>query len=375
MLSLKKIYSELLLNKTHHKNIIRDPNFELSNVDDGMTNRLERSESKHLSRIIKAYNKAKYTQSQMSPVYQVSNEWLPIYNQYFHEVMEALENEDALKLNAIYNNFMRDDCSIGLHGLSFSMKQDFFSGKISRRNKKKFLKDVIHRMQLWMHYHGKQYTLTDLESPLIGNPYGITVDNHFIRTGSFYNHHYAQQIKRLLVRKSSTRKTVLEIGAGYGAMAYYLCRDIQNLSYVAVDLPENMALTAYYLMEAFPDKKIYIHGEQDLKPETIEAYDIVIMSNIDLENLPSSFFDVVFNSYSLAEMSKETIDFYIQHIDRMCIRYFLHINHNKSSHVVADDFGINEKTFSLLYKAPALWNYGRNIHMDEYEYLYKKITT
>ena len=83
---------------------------------------------------------------------------------------------------------------------------------------------------------------------------------------------------------------------------------------------------------------------------------------------------MVFNSYSLAEMSKETIDLYIQQIMRICKDYILHVNHNKKSKVNADNFGINEKYFSLFYKSPALWNYGRNIKMDEFEYLYKKIT-
>ncbi|NLX26364.1 MAG: putative sugar O-methyltransferase [Lentisphaerae bacterium] len=375
MPSLKKTCSQLLHDKIYYKNILHDPNFDLSKVDQGMADRFESRGADHLPRIITAYNNAKEKQAGMSSAYQVGNEWLPIFNKYLYEVAEVLKQADQQKLADIYNNFMRDDCSIGLHGLSFSMKRDFFSGKISKYNKRKFMCDIIHRMQMWKQIYGTKIALEELESPNLGNPYGIVLDGLFIRTGSFYNHHYSQHIGRLLRRNSTARKTVLEIGAGYGGMAYYLCRDVDNLTYVALDLPENMALTAYYLMTAFPDKKVFLHGEQEIDESTLKKFDIVLISNTDIEKLPSNFFNVTFNSYSLAEMSQETINLYIQQIMRVCNQYFLHVNHNKNSETIADHFGIDESRFNLLYQTPALWNFGRNIHMDEYEYLYQKIPT
>ena len=72
-------------------------------------------------------------------------------------------------------------------------------------------------------------------------------------------------------------------------------------------------------------------------------------------------------------MSKETINHYITNINRLCKNYFLHVNHNKNANVVADNFGVDINIFTLVYKTQALWNYGRNINMDEIEYLYKKL--
>ena len=74
----------------------------------------------------------------------------------------------------------------------------------------------------------------------------------------------------------------MEIGAGYDTMAYYLCRDKDDLSYVSIDLPENMALTAYYLIRSFPDKK-YIFMSQ-ISGNIIEN-DIFMLSNTDIERL------------------------------------------------------------------------------------------
>jgi hypothetical protein len=72
-------------------------------------------------------------------------------------------------------------------------------------------------------------------------------------------------------------------------------------------------------------------------------------------------------------MSQETIKTYINEFTRISKGYFLHVNHNKVSEIIADNFGVDLNQFDLLYKIPALWNAGRNLYMDEYEYLYKKI--
>ena len=374
MKSLLNLLVQLYYDKIYHNEVINDPNYIYSKVDEGMKTRLKESDSVEIiERITRSYNKAKVEQNEMSSVYQVNNEWIPIYDKYLKEIIEALHNNEFTKVKSMFDNFMRDDCSVGLHGLSFTMKKDFFSGEIKNFHKRQFLRDFLHRKNLWHLYNGNDCTLSELYSPLIGNPYGLTIDKQFIRAGSFYSHHYARQISRILQRKDSKRKTVLEIGAGYGAMAYYLCRDKDDLSYVSIDLPENMALTAYYLIRSFPDKKIYIHGESEISGNIIEENDIFILSNTDIERLPDTFFDLVFNSYSLAEMSKETINHYITNINRLCKNYFLHVNHNKNANVVADNFGVDINIFTLVYKTQALWNYGRNINMDEFEYLYKKL--
>lgn len=375
MPSLKKHVDLLVKNKLYYWEIINDPAFDLKKVDEGTEDRMVLQGKEHLPRIIESYNKAKTLQADMPEAYQVGNEWLPIFEKYLSPVMQALKVQDLDRLEHIYSNFMRDDCSIGLHGLSLSMKKDFFSGNIKKYNKKKYLIDIIHRMHLWNKYYAGKYSFTDLVTPNIGNPYGITLDGQFLRTGCFYNHYYSNRIVQLLRSTGNCRKVVWELGAGYGGMAYYLCREKPNLTYIALDLPENTALTAYYLMTSFPNKKILLHGEDEITQKTIQQYDIILLPNCDLEKLPTESCDVIFNSYSLAEMSQKTIQLYIDHIMRCCRGYFIHINHNKNAKVVADDFGMDEAKFNLLYKIPALWNYGRNIHMDEYEYLYQKIDT
>jgi putative sugar O-methyltransferase len=318
-----------------------------------------------------AYRKAKTTQLSAGNAYQVSNEWLPIYDELLREVVEILRSGNRHKLRVIYRNFMRDRCSTGLHGLPLDMHKEYFDSKITRRNQKRFLIDAYHRYALWKSLLGNTHSIRDLIAPCIGNPYGSYFDGIFIRAGADYLHYYATAIARLIRRND--HRTVVELGGGYGGMAYYLCRDNQKMTYIDFDLPENVALASYYLLCAFPEKRTLLYGEAKLTPSAIAAYDIIVMPGFEIAKVQDRSVDMIFNSYSLAEMSQATILAYIEEFTRIARGYFLHVNHNKRSEVVADDFGIDPAQFNLLYKVPALWNAGRDAAMDEYEYLYKRI--
>lgn len=321
-----------------------------------------------LSRIINAYNLAIDKQKESKSVYKVSNEWLPIYEKSMGKVMNLLKNKELDGLQKTYDNFWRNDCSSGLLGLSFDMEEDYFGSKISNKNKKIFLNDTFYRYYLWKDLMGYKYKIEDLTAPLVGNPYGIDIDGVFLKSGFDYLHYYATTINRLL--KRNNKSTVIELGGGYGGMAYYLNRDNTNLTYIDVDLPENLALASYYLMKCFPEKKIVLYGESQINQETIDNNDIIMLPSFAIEEIPDKSADLFFNSYSLAEMGIETIDNYLKQMDRVTKKYFYHVNHTKNCAVGADNFPVSEDKFLLLSRNLALWNAGRNPNMDEFEYLY-----
>ncbi len=350
-------------------------NYNLSLVEKGFSDRKEvmRNDSDILNRICVAYNKAIDVQRQTSPVYRPSNEWLPIYERPLKEVIGALTSYDVGKLRNIYGNFWRDPCSTGLVGLPLDMKKYYFGRRIGRLPKMLFLNDMLYRYRLWRSLVGSTHTIKDLDSPCIGNPYGCYIDNAFVKGGSDYQHYYATLIGRLL--KGVSSKCVVELGAGFGGMAYYLLRDQKKVSYIDFDLPENAALTAYYLLKAFPERVIKLFGEVDSLQNSIHNNEILIMPSFEIEQLSAGCAGLVFNSYSLAEMSRDAITRYIAEFARIVCGngHFLHVNHGRDSLVVADNFGVDSDQFDLLYKIPALWNMGRNSWMDEYEYLYRKV--
>lgn len=348
-----------------------DKNYEFDLVEHCyVDNRKELDDIEIIKRIVAAYNKAKAAQKSAPGFYQVGNEWLPIYEKQLKTVMQALSNEDIPALRKIYQNFWRDPCSAGLIGLPTDMGKHFIGKRILRKYKKMHLFSGLHRMKLWRSLMGRNASLDELSSPAIGNPYYCSIDGHMVKAGSDYLHYYASTIGRLT--ETSQTRIVVEIGGGYGGMAYYLLRDQSNLTYIDFDLPENMALTAYYLLNSFPEKKIVLFGEAELTPECIASSDILIMPNFEMDKLADNSVDLAFNSYSLAEMAPETITHYIALLSRMTRKYILHVNHTRHSLVTADEFGIDPAQFALIYKMPALWNAGVNPDMDEYEYLYRK---
>ena len=382
----KKIYSKLidylLRNNDQFEGQIKklifewelkkDKNYRLDLVKQGFENRNDEylDDAPSIERIITSYNKAKDDQKKLGELYQENNEWLPIYEYQFKNLIEALKKADVVSLKKMYRNFWRDPCSTGLVGFPVDMQKSYFQSNISTEHKKYALHDGLHRYNMWKSLIGSSARIEQLESPNIGNPYGLIIDGIFVKGGADYLHYYAKQINTLV--KENKKPVVGELGGGYGGMAYYLLRDTQNVTYIDFDLPENMALTAYFLLNAFPNKKIALYGEVEINSDTMKAYDGMILPNFTTHKFADNSFDLIFNSYSLAEMAEDTISEYISEFSRLSREYILHVNHNQKSVVKADDFRIEDHGFSLLYKIPALWNLARDPGMDEFEYLYKK---
>tara|TARA_B110000967_G_C18865987_1_gene552715 strand:+ start:1017 stop:2159 length:1143 start_codon:yes stop_codon:yes gene_type:complete len=349
-----------------------DKNYNLSSINKCFTDRKSNINNPIIfERVSSSYNKAKLAQADSSKVYQVGNEWVPIYKKYMSEIMNALNANDTVALEAIYNNFMREKCSTGLTGIGGfeRMTSNYFSGNISLKNARIYMKDVIHRFNIWSAEFGDNNDLDALKGPLIGNPYGHYIEDEFIEGGSHYNHYYASKIR--LLQESSSHSKVLELGGGYGNMAYYLMRDSDNTTYIDFDLPENFALTAFYLLSAFPDKNIALYGEIDLEKDNLDSYDAILMPNFEIDKMHNNSVDLVFNSYSLAEMSNETIKNYIAIFNRVSKKYIFHLNHTKYSSMSADHFPINMDKFELVSRSPAKWNMAINFAMDEFEFLYQ----
>jgi putative sugar O-methyltransferase len=338
-------------------------------IENGFEDRNVEVDMKIIRRVIHSFNKAKAAQKNAAEEYQVSYMWLPIYEKFMNKIIEALSCEDEIEVAKIYGNFFREPCSIGLHGMPVDMASTYFSGNISEENKALYTEDLMHRFGIWIKSIGKSCPLSVLDTPVIGNPYGCHIDGKFFRAGVDYQHYYATMISRLV--RNHSHKFVLELGGGFGGLAHFLIRDNVNLTYIDVDLPENMALSAFYLLSAFPYKKIALFGEVDLKTEDISQYDALILPNFSIQDMKRNSVDLAFNSYSLAEMSANTVSNYVNHFSRISSKFIYHINHTKNSEVKADDFGFDSKKFELISRAPALWNMARNNQMDEFEYLYK----
>lgn len=353
------------------KRFANDPNFRPDLVPEYFIPHPEKDtdDSVIISRIIAAYQKAKAKQQGAGEAFNVSNEWLHIYERNLGPVMKALLKGNIEDVQRMYRNLFRDPCSTGLHGLPIKIPNLFGGAPIKQKYREYIMCDVLHRYNLWRTRTGNRYTTAALSAPVVGNPYGPTIDGNFVRPCGDYQHYYAYAIGQLL--GSTTNQVVVELGGGFGGLAFYLLRDLPQITYVDFDLPEGTALASYYLMKSLPSLPIRLYGEVELIRNVVETSCVYMMPSFEIVNLPAKSVGVSFNSYSLAEMSPATVLRYIDEIGRITRGHFLHVNHNKNAVLSADNFGVERRGFKLLSREIAGWTLGINPASDEYEYLYK----
>jgi hypothetical protein len=252
-----------------------DPNYRLDLVPANFAPHVavRADDSALLRRISVAYQKAKAKQRDAAETFNVSNEWLPIYQRNLGPVMRALSEGNLDDLDRMYSNFFRDPCSTGLAGLPADLTKKYFGRHIADRYRKIALCEALHRYSLWRERTENRYTVQDLVCPLVGNPYGSTIDGVFLRPGVDYHHYYASEINRLL--ESGEQQVVVELGGGFGGMAFFLVRDNPAITYIDFDLPEACALASYYLMKSLPQLPITLYGEAELTPKLLAKPGVV----------------------------------------------------------------------------------------------------
>jgi len=104
---------------------------------------------------------------------------------------------------------------------------------------------------------------------------------------------------------------VLEIGAGYGALAYRLARLVPNIRYVVVDLPESLAFSAIYLTTLFPEAAVeFVDIGGRCAQLDQPGFSFVSNAAFAPDLLGSSAIDLALNTMSLGEMSDRQVETY-----------------------------------------------------------------
>jgi hypothetical protein len=338
-----------------------------------------RDDKNIIKKIADSYHKAKNTQNNVSSIYKPGKEWEEIIKTKFGEYLEALNNSDiSTKLEDILRNFFRVGYIGGLLcGSNYSnITNDNF---IKKRIKKKiFIKRITEDYLTWKDLIDGD--LKEVSAPMIGDPFGCCIGGHLITRLAFRHHYHAILCKNLLIEYN--KPVIAEIGGGYGGLAYYLINSLKEKSftYINFDLPEILPIISYYLMNAFPNKRIFLFGEDSterLSLKTINSYDMILLPNFEIPKLEEKTVDLFVNFHSLSEMDFPTVQEYISVITKACKRYFFHENSNyrmlKSGghiEIPADQFSISNEVFKRIYKVRSPW-FGDERYK---EYLYEKIS-
>jgi hypothetical protein len=131
------------------------------------------------------------------------------------------------------------------------------------------------------------------------------------------------------------KKIVLEIGGGFGLLAYFQTKNTSNSCYIIVDIPNVGILSSYFLIKL--GLNVCLYGEYDkLDDELFSKYDVIIIPPDEITKIPKKSCDFIINTASFTEMSKESIIFYIQEINRIRPTYLYtdgHLNIQNDEYV------------------------------------------
>lgn len=144
---------------------------------------------------------------------------------------------------------------------------------------------------------------------------------------------------------------IMDIGSGWGGLAYFLRATFADSHVTLVDLPETFVFSMPYLMLTDPGKTFYIPQEGGLGDWSgAAASDYTFFPPGALERLPDRSFDLVINTGSMAEMSQDQVLYYVKQIKRIGRGAFYSFNEDRQgrNRELIDLTEILEREFKVL---------------------------
>lgn len=112
---------------------------------------------------------------------------------------------------------------------------------------------------------------------------------------------------------------IVELGSGYGRLAYVCRKMMPDCSYVLLDLPEALVCAQSWLSRVITEKvNTYqdIKGVEYIDRDMLDGGGVFLFLPHKIEAITDNSVDAFVNIYSLAEMPPMSIANYFRHIDR-----------------------------------------------------------
>ena len=146
-----------------------------------------------------------------------------------------------------------------------------------------------------------------------------------------YEHYYAvllferfcPELARRAADPAQPRVVVAEIGTIFGGLARMMQAKYPNLTYVFVDIPESLCVTAHDLMPG--RKTMLVGGAEALADANLADYECVFVPSMLADGLAGKPIDLVWTFHSLGEFSNAYIAFYYGLVENgIAPRWFIH---------------------------------------------------
>jgi len=200
----------------------------------------------------------------------------------------------------------------------------------------------------------------------VGRPFPVKYKGYEF-TNRYLRHIYFLTVfKENILEKLPESPIIMDIGSSYGVFSSLVKKSIPRSHHILVELPGQLILAHYYLQTEFPEATIATIEKVDelvtLDTETIRQYDFVLLSTTMYHKLESLDIDVVTNFVSLAEMSKDWFDTYLQSQPFISAKYFFTANRydsypTYSNGITIMDYPLNNYKKIIFKTLPILKSY------------------
>ncbi len=225
------------------------------------------------------------------------------------DYVNALRNNDKEQLVKLFSSLFQSQCSSAIITPSINVAKDF-----------NLASQISWDLDALAEFSILDYEYSILNTPNIGSPFGIEIEGNKILPDSPRHLYFAEKLKNIAEENSSS---ILEIGGGYGGLAYFLNKLDFKENYFNIDLPETLFICYYYL------RKNKINCEFLTRNTKIRDGVFYLIPSNEYEKLLENLnFDVFFNSASLSEMDKSVAFKYINTINDKKPKHILHCNSN-----------------------------------------------
>lgn len=166
--------------------------------------------------------------------------------------------------------------------------------------------------------------------------YGVTSNRHMF---------YLWVMKRIMELCSDRSSSIIEIGAGFGILAYYM--ELAGYKdYTSIDLALINACQTYFLSRNLPNRDIILSGDVQNPFEDTHKAAIKLLHATDFSMIPDGRYDILVNMDGITEMGIAEASKYIH---RQCAPMFLSINHEVNPFRVCE---IAQPSMRRVYRYP-----------------------
>lgn len=160
--------------------------------------------------------------------------------------------------------------------------------------------------------------LNKLNEPLVGNPFLVEYRGRKLSQDlcnsvhEFYGATETQDVSNI--------NNVVEIGAGYGRLAYVFLKTLPKVHYTIIDIPPALFVSQWYLSKVFPRSRVFFYRKFKSYSEIKKEYEssrIRFLMADQIELLPRKSVDLMINISSFHEMKRDQIKNFIFQINRL----------------------------------------------------------